>query len=337
LSAFGPEKVINFFEEKGVKVKTERGGRIFPVSDRSIDVLNVLIKYLKDNKVEIILGEEVKGFEIENKEIKRIKLKNKNIEARSFIIASGGKAYPITGSTGDGYSWAKGMGHTIIDPEPALVPVKIKEEWAKDLQGLSLKNVAINIFQNSKKQDSRFGEMLFTHFGISGPIVLDASKKVGELFKNGEVIIKIDLKPALDFVQLDKRLQRDFEGNRKKDFKNYLPELLPQKFIEIFLKLSKIDPHKKLHFISKEERKNILHLLKEMKLTVEGLVGYDQAIITSGGMNIKEIDSRTMRSKKIKNLYFAGEIIDVDGPTGGYNLQISWSTGYAAGSFAGKE
>ncbi len=337
LSAFGPEKVINFFEEKGVKVKTERGGRVFPVSDRSIDVLNVLIKYLKDNKVEIILGEEVKGFEIENKEIKRIKLKNKNIEARSFIIASGGKAYPITGSTGDGYSWAKGMGHTIIDPEPALVPVKIKEEWAKDLQGLSLKNVAINIFQNSKKQDSRFGEMLFTHFGISGPIVLDASKKVGELFKNGEVIIKIDLKPALDFVQLDKRLQRDFEGNRKKDFKNYLPELLPQKFIEIFLKLSKIDPHKKLHFISKEERKNILHLLKEMKLTVEGLVGYDQAIITSGGMNIREIDSRTMRSKKIKNLYFAGEIIDVDGPTGGYNLQISWSTGYAAGSFAGKE
>ena len=180
----------------------------------------------------------------------------------------GGKAYPITGSSGDGYEWAKKMGHTIIDPEPSLVPVKTKENWVSDLQGLSLKNVQINIFQNNKKQDSRFGEMLFTHFGLSGPIVLETSKKIGELLKNGKVEIQVDFKPALDFVQLDKRLQRDFEENRKKDFKNYLPELLPQKMIETFLNLSGIDPHKKLRFISKEERKNILHLLKGMKIIV---------------------------------------------------------------------
>jgi len=202
------------------------------------------------------------------------------------------------------------------------------------LQGLSLKNILINIFQNNKKQDSRFGEMMFTHFGISGPIVLDASKKIGELLKKGEVKIEIDLKPALDLSQLDKRLLRDFEGNQKKDFKNYLPKLLPQKMIETFLKLSEIDPHKKLHFITKEERKKILHLLKEMKLTAEGLLGFDQAIITSGGVDLREIDSKTMQSRKIENLYLAGEILNLDGPTGGYNLQICWSTGYAAGTYS---
>lgn len=330
---FGPKEVVDFFEKRGLKTKTERGGRVFPVSDKSIDILNILVDYLKKNSVKILLGQDVLGFDIENKKITGVRLKNEIINAGKFILAVGGKAYPITGSTGDGYSWAKEAGHTITNIKPALVPIGIKEDWIKDLQGLSLKNVQINIFQNGKKQDSRFGEMLFTHFGLSGPIVLDASKKIGELLKSGEVMIKIDLKPALDFIQLDKRLQRDFEGNRKKDFKNYLPELLPQKMVGTFLKLSKIDPHKKLHFISKEERKIILHLLKEMKMTVAELMGYDQAIITSGGISTREIDSKTMQSKIVENLYFAGEIIDLDGPTGGYNLQVCWSTGYAAGTY----
>jgi len=331
---FGPKEVVDFFEKRGLKTKTERGGRVFPVSDKSIDILNILADYLKKNNVKILLGQDVSGFDIKNKKVTGIRLKNEIINAGKFILAVGGKAYPITGSTGDGYSWVKEAGHTVINIKPALVPIGIREDWIKDLQGLSLKNVQINIFQNGKKQDSRFGEMLFTHFGLSGPIVLDASKKIGELLKSGEVMIEIDLKPALDFIQLDKRLQRDFEGNRKKDFKNYLPELLPQKMVGTFLKLSKIDPHKKLHFISKEERKNILHLLKEMKMTVTELMGYDQAIITSGGISTREIDSKTMQSKIVENLYFAGEIIDLDGPTGGYNLQICWSTGYAAGTYS---
>lgn len=334
LNAFGPREVIEFFEERGLKTKTERGGRVFPVSDKAVDVLNTLADYLKKNNVKIMLEQEVLGFNFSKEKIKSVKLKDEIIFADNFIFAVGGKTYPITGSTGDGYKWAKEAGHSIIDPYPSLVPIKIKEEWVKELQGLSLKNISMNVFQNNKKQDSRFGEMIFTHFGISGPIVLDASKKIGELIKKGEVEIKIDLKPALDLSQLDKRLLRDFEGNQKKDFKNYLPELLPQKMIETFLKLSEIDPHKKLHFITKEERKKILHLLKEMKLTTEGLLGFDQAIITSGGVDLKEVDSKTMQSRKIENLYLIGEILNLDGPTGGYNLQICWSTGYAAGTYS---
>lgn len=332
LSQFGPEEVVKFFEKRGVKTKIERGGRIFPVSDKAIDVLNALVENLRRNNVKMLLGQEVLGFNLAKGKIKSIKLKNEIILADKFVLAVGGKTYPATGSTGDGYAWAKEWGHTIISPEPSLVPVKIEEEWAKDLQGLSLKNVTINVFQNGKKQDSRFGEMLFTHFGVSGPIIIDASQKIGELLKNGKVEIRLDLKPALDFSQLDKRLQRDFERNRKKDFKNYLPELLPQKMIETFLKLSGIPPHQKLHFITKEERKKILHLLKEMKMTAESLMDFDQAIVTKGGISLKEVDSETMQSRKIKNLYFAGEILDLDGPTGGYNLQICWSTGYVAGS-----
>jgi hypothetical protein len=332
LSQFGPEEVIEFFERRGLKTKIERGGRVFPVSDKAEDVLRILSEYLKKNNVRMLLGREVFGFKTKNGKIESVKLKDEDILADEFILAVGGKAYPITGSKGDGYSWAKELGHAIINPEPSLVPVKIKENWIKDLQGLSLKNISVDIFQNGKKQDSRFGEMLFTHFGISGPIILDMSKKIGELLKNGEVKIKIDLKPALDFIQLDKRLQRDFEENRNKDFKNYLPELLPQKMVETFLKLSEIDPHQKLHFISKEERKNILRLLKGVEMTVGSLLGFDQSIVTSGGVKLSEVNSKTMQSRLIDNLYFAGEILDLDGPTGGYNLQICWSTGYAAGT-----
>lgn len=330
---FGPGEVIDFLEKRGLKTKTERGGRVFPISDKSVDVANALIGYLKENKVEIILGEEVFGFELHDKKIKSIKLKDKSIEAEYFIIATGGKSYPVTGSTGNGFDWAKELGHTVVDLRPSLVPIKTKESWVKNLQGLSLKNVRLNVFQKGKKKDSRFGEMIFTHFGLSGPIILDASKKIGELLEDGEVMVEIDLKPALDLVHLNKRLQRDFEENRKKSFKNYLPELLPQKMVGTFLSLSGIDPEKKLHFINKEKRNEITHLLKGLRTTVEDLMGYDQAIITSGGVSTKEVDSKTMRSKIITNLSFAGEILDIDGPTGGYNLQICWSTGYAAGTF----
>jgi len=342
LNLFGPEKVIQFFEKGGVKTKTERGGRVFPVSDKAQDVLSVLLKYLKENQVRLCLGEKVLGFNLDGDQIKSVKLKDREIQADKFIIATGGKSYPATGSTGDGYGWLQDLGHTIQKTFPALVPVEVEENWVKDLQGLSLKNVALNIFQNGKKIKSFFGEMLFTHFGLSGPIVLDASKTISELLENlsgqeGAVKVLLDLKPALDFSQLEERLKRDFQKFQKKDFKNYLPELLPQKMIETIIKLTGIAPHQKISLVTKEERKNLVKILKGLEMKVLKTTGYNQAIVTSGGVSLKEIDSRTMQSKIIKNLYLAGEIIDLDGPTGGYNLQIAWSTGFSAGENAGQK
>jgi hypothetical protein len=334
LAVFGPEKVINFFESRGLKTKTERGGRVFPESDRAQDVLDVLLRYLKEKKVKIFSGEPVLGLDAKNKKIIGVKLANRQIGAKSFILSTGGKAYPVTGSTGDGYAWAKDLGHEIVKPVPALVPIETKEVWPKKLQGLSLKNVNLNLWQNNKKQDFRFGEMLFTHFGLSGPIVLDISKKIGELLPQGEVTIEIDLKPALDIAQLEKRLQRDFSASGNKDFKNYLPDLVPQKMTEIIIKFSGLDANRKLSSITKEERKKIAMTLKSLRTGAQGLMGFDQAIVTSGGVNLNEIDSRSMKSRIIDNLFFAGEILDLDGPTGGYNLQICWSTGYLAGTKA---
>lgn len=334
LAAFGPKEVINFFESRGLKTKIERGGRVFPESDKAQNVLDILLKYLRERKVKIFADETVLGFNLEDKKIISVKLADRSISAKSFILCTGGKAYPVTGSTGDGYIWASTLGHKVIKPVPALVPIETKEVWPKNLQGLSLKNVNLNLWQNNKKQDFRFGEMLFTHFGLSGPIVLDISKKIGELLSKGEVMIEIDLKPALDIAQLDKRLQRDFAASGNKDFKNYLPDLVPQKMIEIVIKFSGIDAHQKLNAITKEERRSIAATLKSLRTGARGLMGFDQAIVTSGGVDLAEIDSRSMRSKIMDNLFFAGEIIDLDGPTGGYNLQICWSTGFVAGSKA---
>lgn len=333
LNAFGPEDVINFFEEKGLKTKIERGGRVFPASNKSLDVLNVLLGYLRKNKVKILFGKKVIGFGLNEGNIEYVKLIKEKIYARNYIIATGGKTYPETGSTGDGYKWAKELGHKLINPTPALVPIKTRESWLKNLQGLSLKNVRINVIQDGKKADSRFGEMLFTHFGLSGPIILDVSKNIRELLNKGEVTIELDLKPALDFTELDQRLQRDFAKFSTKAFKNYLPELLPKKSINTMIYLSGIGSQEKLNTISREQRKKFVKLLKCIKINVKSIMGFDEAIITSGGVNLKEIDPKTMQSKIVENLFLAGEIIDLDGPTGGYNLQICWSTGFAAGTY----
>jgi len=334
LNNFGPKETINFFEERGLKTKIERGGRVFPTTDKSSDVLNILLGHLRKNKVKISLGKKVIGFGLKNGKIENVKLINEKVYARNFVLCTGGKSYPVTGSTGDGYKWAKSFGHKIINPTPALVPIKTREPWLKNLQGLSLKNVRIDIFKNNKKGDSRFGEMLFTHFGLSGPIILDTSRNIKTLLQDGEVFIKIDLKPALNFPDLDKRLQRDFAKFANKNFKNYLPELLPKKAIDTIIYLSGIKPEEKLNAISREKRKKLINLLKGIKISIKGLMGFNEAIITSGGVDLKEIDPRTMRSKIMKNLFLAGEIIDLDGPTGGYNLQICWSTGYVAGTHA---
>ncbi len=341
LAAFGPKEVVNFFETRNLPTKTERGGRVFPMSDKAQDVLDKLVAYLKEKNVRIMFDNRVKGFEIEKGKIQSVKIDNgkstEKIYADKFILCSGGKSYSATGSTGEGYVFAKKMGHKIVEPRPALAPIKTKEDWVKNLQGLSLKNVKINIFQGTKKQDERFGEMLFTHFGLSGPIILDVSKKVDELLQLGEVRIEVDLKPALDFPELDKRIQKDFAENGKKDFKNYLSELLPQKMIETFIQLSEIDAKKKIHFITQDERKRMLHLLKNLNVTALKLADFDQAIVTSGGIDVHEVDSKTMQSRIISNLFLAGEILDVDGPTGGFNLQICWSTGHAAGTYTSKK
>jgi predicted Rossmann fold flavoprotein len=334
LSIFGPKEVINFFENRGLKTKIKKDGRIFPTSNKAQDVLNILIKYLNKNKVKLLLDQKIVDFEIKKENIESVKLSKGKIFAQSFILCTGGKSYPETGSTGDGYAFAQKMGHKIINPKPALVPIKIKENWVKDLQGLSLKNVSITLFQNNKKQDQRIGEMIFTHFGLSGPVILDLSKKIEELLVNGEVILKIDLIPTLDISMLDKKIQEDFKRN--KILKNYLSEILPKRLSELIVKLSGITPDKKLNSITKEERKKIIEIIKGFKLTPEGSANFNQAMVTSGGIDLKKIDSKTMKSKIIKNLFFAGEIIDLDGPTGGYNLQICWSTGYIAGENANK-
>lgn len=334
LAVFGAREVIDFFESRGVKTKVEQGDRIFPEEGNAQDILNVFIKYLAEGKVNILLNARVSGFKQEKGKISQVLLGDREISADKYILCTGGKSYPQTGSIGDGYRWAEQLGHIIIPPVPALNPVKTSDGWAKELQGLSLKNISLQLFQNNKKKDERFGEMLFTHFGVSGPIVMDMSKNIGELLKSGPVKLILDLKPALDFKKLDRRIRRDFQEFKGRMFKNSLKGLLPLSMIPVIIKLSGIGPEKKVDYISREERNKLVHLLKELELTPTGLLGFKWSVVTSGGVALKEVNPNTMGSRKIKNLYFAGEILDLDGPSGGYNLQECWGTGYLAGKSA---
>lgn len=337
-AAYGPQEVIDFFESNGVSTKTERGNRVFPESDKSQDVINALIQYMKLGGVEIRTNAEVKSIDIKDKKIQKIKLTDDTVYfAKSYALCCGGRAYPQTGSTGDAYMWLEKMDHTIVTPQPSLVPVIIKERVVKELEGLSLKNVTLSIFQSGEKVASEFGEALFTSRGLSGPIVIDMSNVIGKCLKKGEVELFIDFKPALGFPELDKRIQKDFTEFHNKQYKNSLHHLLPKKLIPVMVRLSDIDPEKKVNEITKEERIKLVHLLKEFKLTVKSLEGFDRAIVTVGGVDLKEIDPKTMRSKVVENLYVAGEVLDVNGPTGGYNLQMCWSTGFCIGQNFRKE
>ncbi|HRY52431.1 MAG TPA: NAD(P)/FAD-dependent oxidoreductase [Candidatus Portnoybacteria bacterium] len=333
LASFGAEETIEFFEAMGLKTITEKDGRVFPASGQAQDVLATLFKSLKENKVKLMLGKEVLGFELKDEAIISAQLAEREILAQAYVLCVGGRSYPITGSTGQGYEWAQAMGHKIVNPRPALVPIKIKESWVGGLQGISLKNVEVSFWQKNKNLAKAAGDILFTHFGLSGPTILDLSKSVGEALAKGGVVLKIDLMPGLNIMALDKKLQEDFKRN--KNIRNYLSEFFPQRFSDSLLHLSRISPDKKLSFITKEERETLLGILKGLELNVKDLLGFNEAIITAGGVELKEIDSKTMRSKKIKNLYFAGEMIDLDGPTGGYNLQLCWTTGFVAGASAG--
>lgn len=330
---FDNQQTIQFFEELGVRTKIERGERVFPVSDKSSDVIQGMQRELNRLGVKLSLQTEVAGIKQKDGQVEGILLADgKFVSAGVVIVATGGLSYPSTGSTGDGYRFAKDMGHTVTKLSPSLVPFQIKEEFVREMQGLSLKNVALKLYAGKKKIYDDFGEMLFTHFGVSGPLILSASSFVSKYIDKQEITLVLDLKPALSSEQLDARIVRDFSEMQNKQFKNGLDKLLPKKMIPVVLSLSGIDPNKPIHSVTKEERQRIVELLKGMELHLERLRGYNEAIITKGGVSVKEINPGTMESNLVKGVYFVGEVLDLDALTGGYNLQIAWSTAYAAGS-----
>ena len=330
-SRFGVKEVIGFFESRGVKTKVEKNNRVITESDRAEDVLDALIDYMEKSKVEVRSSAEVRSIERSGERIEKVVLStDEEVLADRFVICTGGKSYPATGSTGDGFDWARALGHKVIRPSPSLTPVILKDAFVKELEGLSLRDVRIAAYKDNKKFDSNVGDAIFTAKGISGPLIINMSKRIGKELP-GEVALKIDLVPALDFTELDARIRKDFEECPNKHIKNCLDMLLPQKLVPVITKIAGIDPEKKAHCVTKEERKTLVRLMKEFGVHVAGLPGFEKAVITAGGIELSEVDSKTMRSKLIDNLYFAGEVLDLDGPTGGYNLQVCWSTGYCAG------
>ncbi len=329
---FTNDQVIDMFNDLGVETKTERGKRVFPVSDKAVDVVRALEKQMRSNKnVEVLLNSKVDKIEAQDGKVKKVILSDKReIECDSVIVATGGVSYPRTGSSGDGYKFARNLGHTIIKPKASLIGLEVMEDYVTDLAKLSLRNVSINVYNSkNKKIYDDFGEMEFTKYGLDGPIIKSASCRMGDLSKENYKIV-LDLKPALDEDKLDKRIQKDFQKYANKNFENSLNDLLPKQLIPTIVKLSKIDPYIKVNQISKEERKNLVHLIKNITFTVKNYRPIEEAIITSGGVKTSEINSSTMESKLVSGLYFAGEVIDVDAYTGGFNLQIAFSTAYLA-------
>lgn len=334
--AYDNQRVIDFFEENGLATKVERGNRVFPVSDHSSDVIATLAKVLRQKGVEVCLHTEVREILTEKcgeeTKVSGVLLSNgRKMAADDVIVATGGFSYQTTGSTGDGYRFAKTLGHEVTEITPSLVPFEAKEDYVKEMQGLSLRNVQVRIYQKKKLLYDEFGEMLFTHFGVSGPLMLSASALLKPKQTSQELQMEIDLKPALTQEQLDKRVLHDFEEAKNKQFKNSIGKLFPAKMIPAILELSGIDPDKKVNEITKEERAGFIRLIKAFPVTLTGLRGFKEAIITKGGVKVKEVNPSTMESKIVKHLYFCGEVLDLDALTGGYNLQIAWSTGYLAG------
>ncbi len=327
-SNFDAYDTMNFFEEIGVPLKTERGNRVFPVSDKAEDIVNAFSRELKKLNVKII-NKPVTGLIINNGICSGVRAGNQNYTAQSVLIACGGKSYPLTGSTGDGYTLAQSAGHTITELKPSLVPLVSPDKYCAELMGLSLRNVTLKLYDRDKIIYSEMGEMLFTHFGMSGPLVLSASSHIGQMEKNRYKVL-IDLKPALSHEQLDARIQRDFAENLNRDFVNGIRKLLPAKVIPVIIKLSGISPEQKINSITRQQRIAFGELIKAFPVRISDFRPIEEAIVTSGGVSVKEINPKTMQSKLAKNLYFAGEVIDVDAYTGGFNLQIAFSTAYTA-------
>ncbi len=330
---FTPTQIMELLQENGCALKVERGNRVFPVSDHSSDVIRTLQKALQSRKVRISFHKEVKELLIKDGMCKGVILTDgQKLSADAVVVATGGISYASTGSTGDGYEFAAKTGHKLAEVKPALVPFTVKESWPLSLQGLALKNISISLADGKKEIYQGFGEMLFTHFGISGPLILSASSYYGKKHYGKEIELFVDLKPALTKEQLDKRILREFEQKQNKQFKNALDGLLPSKMISVMIQLSGIAPDKFIHDITREERTSFVELLKKLPMTITGTRPFNEAIITQGGVSVKDINPSTMESKIVSNLYFAGEVLDLDALTGGFNLQIAWSTGYLAGN-----
>lgn len=337
---FSNQDLIRFFNERGLATKTERGQRVFPVSDDAGEVVRVLEEAVRRAGIRVKTASPVKAIQIENGMVIGVTTEKETFTADAVIVATGGLSYPATGSTGDGYRWAEKAGHTVADPRPGLVPLLAAEPWVAEMQGLSLRNVKATAFTDTgKKINEDFGELLFTHFGLSGPIILSMSHAIGEYLyeKKKNVTVRLDLKPALSEEKLNDRVQRDLTKHARKQYKNALGDLLPAKMIPVFIALSGIDPDKECSQITRAERLAMIRLLKGMEITVTGTRPIAEAIITAGGVSVKEIQPKTMESKIVRGLFFAGEVLDVDGYTGGYNLQAAFSTGYVAGLNAATE
>ena len=333
INTFSPSDTIEFFENNGCKLKTERGNRVFPESDKASDVSKTLQKLLSYYGVKILLNTAVTEIVTENGKVTGVKTDNGLIPCESVIVCTGGVSYPLTGSTGDGYSFAKKVGHSIVQPKPSLVGVELRGNSFCDLQGLSLKNVAITFFDENKTLYSDFGEMLFTHFGVSGPIILSASCILNRV-ELSDVTLKIDLKPAINEKTLDERLLREFDAGKLKSVANVMRSLLPQAIVGTVLKAAEVNGNKRCCDITKTERANIVYSLKNLEFQVKGLRPIEEAIVTAGGVSVKEVNPKTMESKIVKGLFFGGEVIDVDAFTGGFNIQIAFSTGFVAGQNA---
>lgn len=332
LHAFGPEAVQAFFKAQGVALKTERGGRVFPVSDRAADIVDALYRFIKQAGVQLVVS-PVEEILTRSGRISGVRAYGKSYPADHVILATGGASYPLTGSTGDGYRFAQALGHTVVAPAPSLVPLVEQGAVCREMMGLSLRNVQVTAFENKKKIFSDQGEMLFTHFGVSGPLILSASAHMRR-FEDRAYRLEIDLKPALDENQLNRRLLHDFEEHKNSDFINALGALLPRKLIPVIVERSGIGPRTKVHSVTREQRQALIALLKHFEIKIAGPRPLAEAIVTTGGVSVKEVDPATMASKKVPGLYFAGEVLDVDAYTGGFNLQIAWSTGFAAGHAA---
>jgi predicted Rossmann fold flavoprotein len=325
------QNTLDFFHNRGVQTKIEAEKRVFPVTDKAESIWKVMVEYIKHNNIEIMSGVSVTGFLLENKKIIGVMSGNKRFFAKNIILATGGKSHPYTGSTGEGFDWLKIVGHKIIEPSSALVPISIKEDWISKLAGVTLTKVRIDVFQEGIKHFSSLGKVLFTHTGLSGPTILNMSKDIGELLKWGDVFVFIDLLPDYDYAFMNTKLQEMFLSNAKKKFKNSLDEILSSSIASMIIEISKIDPDKKCADITREERIALYQLIKNFKMQVSHLLDSDKAIVTSGGVSLEEVDFRTMQSKIHPNLYLVGDILNIDRPSGGYSLQLCWSTGFVAG------
>lgn len=332
---------LDFFNSRGMETKVENEGRVFPTSNSARSVYDVLLKYMKDNKVEVVTHYPAKGFHARDGKIVGLNTEKETIVAKSYILATGGTSHPETGSTGEGFEWLSKIGHTIIPPDAALVPVKIKEKWVRELSGVSSQNAKLSIFENDKRTLSRVGRMVFAHFGISGPLAINFSKEIREALEYAQpgdkIELSLDIMPDFDNAQLDLKVQDVFKTNQNKKLKNALKDLVTPAMCGTIFELTKLDPEKEVNIVSREERLSLVKVLKDMRMTPIGFLGKEKAIVASGGVKLEEIDFKTMQSRLFPNLYLIGDVLDIDRPSGGYSLQLCWSTGFVAGNDAGKK